>query len=522
MIVAVPTIASAQVATIPKPADISKESTHEQVSLIKATEGARSLKLNTFCIDKKGNILAGCNAGFGTSGSGKGVVRVFNGDGKLLRSWNVPVNAEAINVAPDGTVLVAGNGKLLRYNTEGKQIHEAAAPHYAHLKSGGDELRKQVILQFKSRASNYDRIIKAYTDRLETYKKKKELTATEKRLQQAYQRSLESIKRARAQLSKTPEPSKEDIDRQVAMMIQMKTGISSISSDGKYVYIATRALKGYGFAIWRTDTKFKNAKQIVENLRGCCGQMDVQANAGGVYTIAIIGVIFVAFLTRATFGFGDALVGMPFLIMLAGKDTATPLLALISLTIAAIVLFQDYRSVRFRQAGMLVLASMIGIVIGLTLFNHLDEHVVLGALGAVLILFSAYSLLKPELPRLETDRAVPLVGVVAGILHGAYNAPGPPLVVYGAMRRWPPEQFRATLQAYFLPTSLAVVIGHGVGRRLTPEVWTLFLYTLLVIPVCAVAGRRINARFRTESFAAYLHIALIVIGVSLVVNATFI
>lgn len=237
-------------------------------------------------------------------------------------------------------------------------------------------------------------------------------------------------------------------------------------------------------------------------------------------TIAIVGVIFVAFLTRATFGFGDALVGMPFLIMLAGKETAAPLLALISLTIAAIVLAQDWRNVHFRQAGTLVASAIVGIVIGLTLFQSLDERVVLGCLGGLLIVFSGYSLWKPDLPRLESNRAAPLVGVVAGILHGAYNAPGPPLVMYGAMRRWPPHEFRATLQAFFLPTSLAVVVGHGIEHRLTSDVGTLFLFSLAVVPVCAFLGRRLNARFRTESFAAYLHGALIVIGISLIVNAS--
>lgn len=236
-------------------------------------------------------------------------------------------------------------------------------------------------------------------------------------------------------------------------------------------------------------------------------------------TVAIVGVIFVAFLTRATFGFGDALVGMPFLLLLAGKDTAVPLVALISLTISAIVLAQDWRNVHFRQASRLVISALVGIAVGLTLLDRLDERIVLGCLGGLLVLFSGYSLLTPELPRLHSDRLAPLTGVFAGVLHGAYNAPGPPLVIYGAMRRWTPPEFRATLQAYFLPTSIAAVAGHGIQHRLTGEVWMLYLYGALVIPVCIFLGRRINARFRTESFAAYLHGALILIGISLIAHA---
>ena len=41
---------------------------------------------------------------------------------------------------------------------------------------------------------------------------------------------------------------------------------------------------------------------------------------------------------------------------------------------------------------------------------------------------------------------------------------GPPLVIYGALRRWSPQHFRATLQGYFLPASLAGLGGYS-GRR---------------------------------------------------------
>ena len=270
-------------AQVPQPDDISEKATHEQVALIKATEGDTSLKLNTFCLDKEGNILAGCNAGLNSDSSGKGVIRVFDPDGKFLRSWETPVDPEAINVAPDGTVLVAGDGKLFRFNSAGKKTLEAVSPHYEKLKTGSDAIRKQVIAQMKQRANMYDSIIQSYATRVETLKKKENPTATDKRMIEAYERQLASINEMKEKIAKQPEPSKEEIDRQVAAMINSKTGFSSISSDGEYVYVATRALEGYGFAIWRTDTEFGSAKQIVSNLSGCCGQMDVQANNKGVY-----------------------------------------------------------------------------------------------------------------------------------------------------------------------------------------------------------------------------------------------
>ena len=41
-------------------------------------------------------------------------------------------------------------------------------------------------------------------------------------------------------------------------------------------------------------------------------------------TLSILGIVFVSSFIRSAFGFGDALVSMPILVMLIGLKTATP------------------------------------------------------------------------------------------------------------------------------------------------------------------------------------------------------
>ena len=71
---------------------------------------------------------------------------------------------------------------------------------------------------------------------------------------------------------------------------------------------------------------------------------------------------------------------------------------------------------------------------------------------------------------LTDDRQAWLFGLSAGVLGGAYGMNGPPLVVYGALRRWSPEHFRATLQGYFLPASVIGMIGYWAAGLWTPSV----------------------------------------------------
>ncbi|MFH1266115.1 MAG: hypothetical protein ABIK89_10335, partial [Planctomycetota bacterium] len=58
------------------------------------------------------------------------------------------------------------------------------------------------------------------------------------------------------------------------------TGIAVTEGD---VFVACSATKGYGYDVWRTDLDFGNAKKIVTGLRGCCGQMDIQARDGELF-----------------------------------------------------------------------------------------------------------------------------------------------------------------------------------------------------------------------------------------------
>jgi DNA-binding beta-propeller fold protein YncE len=59
--------------------------------------------------------------------------------------------------------------------------------------------------------------------------------------------------------------------------------IASVSASKTDVFFACSSSTGTGFDVWRTDLDFEQGRKIGESLRGCCGQMDVQANDNGVY-----------------------------------------------------------------------------------------------------------------------------------------------------------------------------------------------------------------------------------------------
>ena len=232
-------------------------------------------------------------------------------------------------------------------------------------------------------------------------------------------------------------------------------------------------------------------------------------------------IVCVATLLRSAFGFGEALIAVPLLAFFIPVQVAAPLAVLVSITIAAIVVAQDWRHIHLRSAGWLVLSTVFGIPLGLILLTRTPEHLIKGGLGALILIFALFSLAGSVRWKLDHDSRILLLscGFVAGILGGAYGMNGPPLVIYGSLRRWTAQQFRATLQAYFLPASVLGMCGYLSVGMWTPVVTRDYLLCLPVVVPAVFVGRAMNHRLSAATFSRYIYVGLAGIGLALMVQS---
>lgn len=236
-------------------------------------------------------------------------------------------------------------------------------------------------------------------------------------------------------------------------------------------------------------------------------------------TTLVVLTVFVGALTRATFGFGEAVVSMPLLALLpVSLHTSASLIGLAGLTVAALSLAGRSREVDVPVFVRLGAGTVLGIPLGIALLLVVPEPVTATVLGVLLVLYAAYSLgPAPSLPRPGTGWAYP-TGVLAGALGSAYNINGVPVVVLGTMRRWPPRLFRGTMQAHFLFSGVLVVAGQALGGVWTPELPRLFALSLPAIGLATWAGHRLHARIPAHRFERYVYLLVLVLGLVLAVR----
>jgi uncharacterized membrane protein YfcA len=221
----------------------------------------------------------------------------------------------------------------------------------------------------------------------------------------------------------------------------------------------------------------------------------------------VVAVVFVATLIRSWLGFGEALVAVPLLALRMPVDMAAPIAVLVSITVAAVVVVQDWRDIHVRSAGWLILATLAGIPMGLWLLTRFDGRMVKAILGIVILSFAGYSLANRSPWHLRSDRLPWLLGcgLLAGVLGGAYGMNGPPLVVYGSLRRWSAAHFRATLQAYFLPASVIGMAGYWLAGLWVPMVTRYYLLSLPGALVAIPLGRMLNRRLHQGGFLRWAY-----------------
>lgn len=237
--------------------------------------------------------------------------------------------------------------------------------------------------------------------------------------------------------------------------------------------------------------------------------------------VLVAAIVLLVFLIRAIFGFGDALAGMPLLVLLIGVHQAAPLMAMLALVMAAMILLKNLKTVRWDFSLRLILPALAGIPLGLYYLTQIDERIVNAVLAAFIIIFSTARLVKTTAQINPPGWVTAAVGFVSGVLGGAYNTSGPPVIMLLSAKGLSPQVFRSTLQSFFFSTGAAIVVGHALWGNITTGVFTYFWVGLPAVVIAFVAGEKLIHRFDAARFYRWVYALLIAIGAGLLFKSLY-
>jgi uncharacterized membrane protein YfcA len=232
--------------------------------------------------------------------------------------------------------------------------------------------------------------------------------------------------------------------------------------------------------------------------------------------LILLVTLFASF-THTLAGFGSALVTMPILAKLLGVQVAAPLAALIVPTIEFLLLIRYRESFNLRVVWRLIAGAAVGIPLGVWSLRQVNERIILTVLGVVLISYALYAFLKLKLPELQHTVWAYGFGFIAGLLNGAYNTSGPPIIIYGNCRGWKPAEFKANLQGFFTVAGLWVILNHAFNGNLTPFVWQHYLLSWIAIAIGMWLGLKLDRHIDQAMFRKIVLAMLVILGVMMLI-----
>ncbi len=248
------------------------EATHKQARSIAPMVEGRPVKLETFCVGPDNNLWM-CCAG---TAADKGLIMVYTGDGEMLHSFPLKFIPQALNFSPEGKLFVAGSGKIARMTALGKIELEVDAPNIGNQEVALAALKKEN----EKRVAELTKSSKAQLERVDESIAKLEIVPEDED---------EKAKARRERRLKLLHVSKKQFEAQAASFAQNAgvdqsgslsrwanaTGLTATEDDD---FVSSPMLTGFGYGIWRLDHNLENAKVILNDVHGCCGQLDIQTD----------------------------------------------------------------------------------------------------------------------------------------------------------------------------------------------------------------------------------------------------
>jgi hypothetical protein len=177
--------------------------------------------------------------------------------------------------------------------------------------------------------------------------------------------------------------------------------------------------------------------------------------------IAALSIAVGAFAQSVT-GLGFSLIAAPAVLALLGPRDGVAVIVVLSAFASLLPLLPERRHVRLRDAGALLLPTLLATPVVAMALAGVDTSVV--AVGAGLSVIAGVVLLARG-ASWAWFRGLPgavAAGVSSAVLNVVGGVGGPPVGMYAANAGWGPAQTRATLQFFFLVQNVVTALIIGV------------------------------------------------------------
>ena len=174
-------------------------------------------------------------------------------------------------------------------------------------------------------------------------------------------------------------------------------------------------------------------------------------------------------------------------------------------------------AIDWRRLWPFMIGAVAGVPVGVSLLTWADPNSVRIAVGAILIAYSLYAILRPQLKvaTIVPPAADIAVGFVNGLLGGLTGLAGIIITIWCNLRGLPKDLQRATFQPVAVVVFAMTALLLGAKGSVTPETAKLFVLGLPFLFAGTWLGLKLFGRIDEATFRKIVLALLCVSGVAL-------
>jgi uncharacterized membrane protein YfcA len=234
-----------------------------------------------------------------------------------------------------------------------------------------------------------------------------------------------------------------------------------------------------------------------------------------LFLLATFAGALVAGLSGFAFGL---VVSAIWLYILTPLQTATLIIAF-GLIVQGCSVWKLRGALDWRKLWPFVLGAALGVPAGVSILTWANPAHVRMGVGAFLVLYSLYALLRPAIPPVKAGGAAADAGIgfLNGVLGGITGLAGILVTIWCGLRGWPKDVQRTVFQPVAVAIFAMSAFWIGAKGAITPDTVKLFLFGLPALFAGTWLGLKLFSRLDEASFRKIVLVLLLASGTVLIV-----
>lgn len=230
---------------------------------------------------------------------------------------------------------------------------------------------------------------------------------------------------------------------------------------------------------------------------------------------------FAAALVTGVAGFAFGIVAAAVWLHFLSPAHATALIVGYGLIVQGISVWKLRRSINLARLLPFLLGAVIGVPIGVELLHWTSPATLRISIGASLVLFSFYNLVRPQFAPVTAGKAADgVIGVLNGVIGGATGLAGIVVTIWCTLRGWPRDEQRTVFQPIGVGVFVITGIWLGGTGLVDAETLRLFVIGLPVLLAGTWVGLRLYSRLDETGFRRVVLGLLLISGLALVMRGS--